>query len=47
MKLLRLIALFLVVSAAIAQAQAENFPGVQKAMSPEAFEQAGLSKLSR
>ena len=27
-------------------AQTPDFPGVQKAMSPEAFEQAGLSKLS-
>ena len=29
-----------------AHAQAPEFPGVQKAMAPEAFEQAGLSKLS-
>ena len=29
-----------------AHAQAPNFPGVQNAMSPEAYEQAGLSKLT-
>ena len=34
--------------AVIASAQADNpnFPGVQKSMSPEAFEQAGLNKLT-
>jgi hypothetical protein len=42
----RLTILLLIVSAAFAQAQAQDFPGVQKAMSPDAFEQAGLSKLS-
>ena len=46
MKWLRLVPLVLIVSAALAQAQNSDFPGVQKAMSPEAFEQAGLSKLS-
>ena len=45
MKWLRILPLVLIVSAAVAQAQSD-FPGVQKAMSPEAFEQAGLSKLS-
>ena len=33
-------------STALVQAQSPEFPGVQKAMSQEAFEQAGLSKLS-
>ena len=42
----RLTILLLIVSAAFAHAQAQDFPGVQKAMSPDAFEQAGLSKLS-
>ena len=42
----QLIVLLLVVSAAFAHAQSADFPGVQKAMSSEAFEQAGLSKLS-
>jgi hypothetical protein len=42
----RLTILLLIVSAAFAQAQSQDFPGVQKAMSPDAFEQAGLSKLS-
>ena len=42
----RLTVLLLIISAAFAQAQTQDFPGVQKAMSPEAFEQAGLGKLS-
>jgi hypothetical protein len=42
----RLTLLLLVITAAFAQAQSQEFPGVQKAMSPDAFEQAGLSKLS-
>ena len=46
MKRLRLILVALLVSTALARAQSSDFPGVQKAMSPEAFEQAGLSKLS-
>ncbi len=32
--------------AGFARAQNTDFPGVQKAMSPEAFEAAGLNKLS-
>ena len=46
MKRLRLTFVALLISTAFARAQAPEFPGVQKAMSPEAFEQAGLSKLS-
>ena len=46
MKRLRLIFVALVVSTTCVYAQGSDFPGVQKAMSPEAFEQAGLSKLS-
>ena len=46
MKRLHVILLLLLASASFARAQATDFPGVQKAMSPEAFEQAGLSKLS-
>ena len=46
MKWLRILPLLLVVSAASVQAQSSDFPGVQKAMSQEAFQQAGLNKLS-
>jgi len=46
MKRLRLILVALLLSSALARAQSPEFPGVQKAMSPEAFERAGLSKLS-
>ena len=46
MKRLSLILLALCISIAFARAQSPDFPGVQKAMSPEAFEQAGLNKLS-
>ncbi|HSH37343.1 MAG TPA: hypothetical protein VK993_01045 [Chthoniobacterales bacterium] len=47
MKQLRIVALLLLVSAGFTHAQqSQEFPGVQKAMSPEAFERAGLSKLS-
>ncbi len=46
MKRLRLVFVALLLTAAFARAQSSDFPGVQKAMSPEAFEQAGLSKLS-
>ena len=46
MKRLRFLLVALVLSTACAYAQTSDFPGVQKAMSPEAFEQAGLSKLS-
>ena len=42
----RLTVLLLILSAALAHAQSPEFPGLQKAMSPEGFEQAGLSKLS-
>ena len=34
------------VSTAFAQGEAPEFPGVKKAMSPEAFDAAGLNKLS-
>ena len=46
MKRLRLILLLLVAAMATARAQTSEFPGVQKAMSPEQFEEAGLNKLS-
>jgi hypothetical protein len=46
MKRLRLIILLLVAATPFAAAQNSDFPGVQKAMSPEQFEGAGLSKLS-
>ena len=46
MKRLRFLLVALVLSTACAYAQTSDFPGVQKAMSPDAFEQAGLSKLS-
>jgi hypothetical protein len=46
MKWLRIFPVLLIITAACAQAQSSDFPGVQKAMSPQAFEQAGLSKLS-
>ncbi len=49
MKFLRaflLLSAFLFCPANFAPAQNADFPGVQKAMSPGAFEQAGLSKLS-
>jgi hypothetical protein len=51
MKRFRASAVFLVAllgGAVIASAQTEkrDFPGVQKSMSPEAFEQAGLNKLT-
>lgn len=46
MKRLRLFFVALLLSTAFARAQSPEFPGVQKAMSPQAFEQAGLSKLS-
>lgn len=36
----------LLLSATVGRAQNEEFPGVRKAMSPEAFDAAGLSKLS-
>ena len=42
-------AAFLILTVAVSQSLAQGggeFPGVQKAMSPAAFEQAGLSKLS-
>ena len=51
MKKVQAFAVFLVTllgGAVVASAQADNpnFPGVQKAMSPKAFEQAGLNKLT-
>ena len=46
MKQLRLIACLLIAATPFAGAQTSDFPGVQKAMSPEQFESAGLSKLS-
>jgi len=41
-----LFALCFVASVVTARAQKSDFPGVESAMSPEAFEQAGLSKLT-
>jgi hypothetical protein len=46
MKRLRLVIVALLLSTGFTYAQSSEFPGVQKAMSPEAFEQAGLNKLS-
>ena len=46
MKQLRLILCLLIAATPFARAQTSEFPGVQKAMSPEQFESAGLSKLS-
>ena len=46
MNRLRLVFVALLLSSAFARAQSSDFPGVQKAMSPGEFEQAGLSKLS-
>ena len=51
MKLRRLIVCFVILAASLASLSAEEietreFPGVQKAMSPKAFEEAGLSKLT-
>jgi hypothetical protein len=41
-----LLALLLFVIPAFAEEQAKEFPGVQKSMSPKAFEDAGLNKLT-
>ena len=46
MKQLRLIIFLLVAATPFARAQTSEFPGVQKAMSPEQFQGAGLDKLS-
>lgn len=42
----KFLALFLVLGSALCHAQEKDFPGVRKAMSPEEYEQAGMSKLS-
>ncbi len=48
MKLLRSIALAIILGAGFAQAEEKSadFPGVEKSMSPKAFEEAGLNKLT-
>ncbi len=45
-KLLPILIASLVASAAFAQNETGEFPGVEKAMSPKTFEEAGLSKLT-